>query len=58
VREMGIPGEGELLLGLAELGVGRDEMDRIVQAHLHPDHCAWNTDDDAQGEIALPNATV
>jgi hypothetical protein len=55
---MGIPGEGELLLGLAELGVGRDEMDRIVQAHLHPDHCAWNTDDDAQGEIALPNATV
>jgi len=57
-REMGIPGGGELLLRLAELGVGRDEVDTIVQTHLHPDHCAWNTDDDAQGEITFPNATV
>lgn len=57
-REMGIPGGGELLLRLEELGVGRDEVDTIVQTHLHPDHCAWNTDDDAGGEITFPNATV
>ena len=57
-REMGIPGGGELLLRLAELGVARDEVDTIVQTHLHPDHCAWNTDGDADGAITFPNATV
>jgi len=57
-REMGIPGGGELLLRLDELGVGRDEVDTIVHTHLHPDHCAWNTNADAGGEVTFPNATV
>ena len=55
---MGVPGGGELLQRLDELGVGRDEVDRIVHTHLHPDHCAWNTDDDHDGAITFPNATI
>jgi len=58
VREMRIAGGGELLLRLEELGVGRDEVETIVQTHLHADHCGWNTDDDADGAITFPNATV
>jgi glyoxylase-like metal-dependent hydrolase (beta-lactamase superfamily II) len=57
-REMGIPCGAELLQRLDELGVGRDEVDRIVHTHLHPDHCAWNTDDDHEGAITFPNATI
>jgi len=56
-RQQGFPGGGELLDRLGELGVGRDEVDRVVHTHLHPDHCAWNTDDEA-GEITFPNATL
>ena len=55
---MGIPGGGELLQHLDDLGVGRDEVDAVVHTHLHPDHCAWDTDDDAGGEITFSNATV
>jgi glyoxylase-like metal-dependent hydrolase (beta-lactamase superfamily II) len=29
-----------------------------VETHLHLDHCGWNTDDDADGAIPLPNATM
>lgn len=57
-RKLEFPGGGELMLRLDELGVGRDEVDRVVHTHLHPDHCAWNTDADAGGEITFPNATI
>lgn len=57
-REMHIPGGGELLERLAELGVRRDEVDRVAHTHLHGDHCGWNIDDDAGGAITFPNATV
>jgi glyoxylase-like metal-dependent hydrolase (beta-lactamase superfamily II) len=57
-RQMGIPGGGELLARLADLGIAPSEVDTIVHTHLHPDHCAWNTDDDAGGAIAFPSATV
>jgi glyoxylase-like metal-dependent hydrolase (beta-lactamase superfamily II) len=57
-RRLKYPGGGELLDRLDEFGVGRDEIDRVVHTHLHPDHCAWNTNVDAAGEITFPNATI
>jgi glyoxylase-like metal-dependent hydrolase (beta-lactamase superfamily II) len=55
-RTMGIPGGGELLDRLADLGVAREEVDGVVHTHLHPDHCGWNVQED--DELTFPNATV
>lgn len=34
---------GTLIDGLARLGVGPDEVDIVINTHLHGDHCAGNT---------------
>lgn len=57
-RDRGWPGGGEMLQRLAELGIQRTDVDRIVQTHLHTDHCAWLIDDEDGGSITFPNATV
>lgn len=58
-RTMNIPGGGELLARLAEIGVAPGEIDTVVHTHLHGDHCGWNTTEE-QGAPALtfPNAEV
>ncbi len=35
------PGE-HVLTGLAELGLGPDDIDVVINSHLHPDHCGCN----------------
>jgi Metallo-beta-lactamase superfamily len=34
--------EGGLLPGLAELGVGPDDVDVVFLTHIHIDHVGWN----------------
>jgi glyoxylase-like metal-dependent hydrolase (beta-lactamase superfamily II) len=34
---------GTLLSGLDSLGVRPDEIDVVINTHLHADHCGWNT---------------
>jgi len=36
-------GEGNLLADLAHLGVRPEEIDVVINTHLHADHCGWNT---------------
>jgi glyoxylase-like metal-dependent hydrolase (beta-lactamase superfamily II) len=48
---------GEMLERLAELGVRPEDVDGVVQTHLHFDHCGWLTEDDG-GTLTFPNATV
>ena len=56
--------EGTLLDSLASLGVTPDEIDVVVNTHLHSDHCGWNTsvapgaDPDTPGSLVptFPNA--
>ncbi|MCK9486170.1 MAG: MBL fold metallo-hydrolase [Dehalococcoidia bacterium] len=55
-RTMGIPGGGELLARIEELGVRREEIDAVVHTHLHPDHCGTNVTD--EGELTFPNAQI
>ena len=57
-REMDVPGGGELLIRLSEAGVSPSEVDTIVITHLHGDHCGWNVNDDEDGALTFPNATV
>lgn len=49
-----MPAVGQLYAGLAEVGVGQDEIDIIVISHCHGDHIAGLTD--AEGELLFPNA--
>ncbi len=38
------PGDyGYLVRELAELGIFPDEVDIVINTHLHQDHCGWNT---------------
>ncbi|MUN35290.1 MBL fold metallo-hydrolase [Actinomadura litoris] len=53
----GMAGAGELPATLARLGVEPGDVDRIVQTHLHADHCGWLVKDD-EGTLTFPNATV
>ncbi len=60
-RTMGIPGGGELLSRLDELGVRREELDLVFHTHLHPDHCGWDTTAGEGGEgeeLTFPNAEI
>jgi glyoxylase-like metal-dependent hydrolase (beta-lactamase superfamily II) len=49
--------EGNLIADLAELGFRPEDVDIVVNTHLHIDHCGWNTRL-VDGELALtfPNA--
>ena len=57
-RTLGTPGCGELLERIAELGVALEEVDAVVQTHLHPDHVGWLVDEARDGALTFPNATV
>jgi glyoxylase-like metal-dependent hydrolase (beta-lactamase superfamily II) len=47
-----------LPLAFAEAGIGMDEVDVVINSHLHFDHSGWNTTRNADGSIAptFPNA--
>jgi glyoxylase-like metal-dependent hydrolase (beta-lactamase superfamily II) len=51
-------GDKRLLGSLAALGVAPEEIDMVVNTHLHADHCGGNTHYDEHGNLALtfPNA--
>lgn len=57
--------EGTLMTSLAALGVAPEDIDIVVNTHLHSDHCGWNTSiapgadpDDPDSLIpTFPNAT-
>jgi glyoxylase-like metal-dependent hydrolase (beta-lactamase superfamily II) len=42
----------KLLDHLAAAGVSPDEIDIVINTHLHFDHCGWNTVRDKNGKIA------
>ncbi len=42
-RQASPASEGTLLDELAALGVQPDEIDVVINTHLHADHCGWNT---------------
>ena len=44
--------EGTLLDELRALGVAPEDVDVVVNTHLHADHCGWNTKRDEGGEWA------
>ena len=44
--------EGTLLSALAALGVQPDEVDIVINTHLHADHCGWNTRQLEDGRLA------
>jgi glyoxylase-like metal-dependent hydrolase (beta-lactamase superfamily II) len=46
--------EGDLLPGLAELGVAPGDVDAVFLTHVHIDHIGWNAD--ADGTPLFPNA--
>jgi glyoxylase-like metal-dependent hydrolase (beta-lactamase superfamily II) len=61
-RDVATPAEdGTLLTSLAALDVTPEDIDVVVNTHLHSDHCGWNTivgdggDDDLRP--TFPNAT-
>lgn len=49
---------GDLVDGLAQVGVEPDEVDIVIDTHLHWDHCGGNTER-VEGELRarFPNAT-
>lgn len=53
---MGVPGGGELLSRLRDLGVDPASVDTIVHTHMHVDHCGWDVDE--AGQLNFPNAVV
>jgi glyoxylase-like metal-dependent hydrolase (beta-lactamase superfamily II) len=44
--------EGNLLSELAARGLGPEEMDIVINTHLHADHCGWNTRRLPDGSLA------
>ena len=42
-RQASPASEGTLLDGLASLGIRPEEIDVVINTHLHADHCGWNT---------------
>jgi glyoxylase-like metal-dependent hydrolase (beta-lactamase superfamily II) len=48
----------QLPLAFAQAGIRMDEVDVVINSHLHFDHCGWNTTRRADGSIAptFPNA--
>ena len=51
VRAQSTPlSEGSLLDELGAAGVSPDDVDVVINTHLHADHCGWNTHKNAAGE--------
>lgn len=55
---MRLEGEGRLLGNLAALGVLPEDIDLVINTHLHGDHCGGNTHHDEKGNLVptFPNA--
>jgi glyoxylase-like metal-dependent hydrolase (beta-lactamase superfamily II) len=55
---MRLEGEGRLLGNLAALGVLPEDIDLVINTHLHGDHCGGNTRHDEKGNLVptFPNA--
>jgi glyoxylase-like metal-dependent hydrolase (beta-lactamase superfamily II) len=51
-RQASPAAEGTLLTALAALGVRPEEIDVVVNTHLHADHCGWNTRQLQDGRLA------
>ncbi|MEV8612095.1 MBL fold metallo-hydrolase [Amycolatopsis sp. NPDC051373] len=48
----------DFLAGLAAVGVGPEDVDVVVNTHVHYDHVGWNTRPDGDGWVpTFPNAT-
>lgn len=49
---------GTLLDEMAAIGVAPEDVDIVINSHLHADHCGWNTRKDSAGEYVptFPNA--
>ena len=41
----------QLLANLAAAGVAPDDIDIVINTHLHFDHCGWNTMRDSNGKV-------
>jgi glyoxylase-like metal-dependent hydrolase (beta-lactamase superfamily II) len=50
--------KGELPASFAAAGIRPEEVDVVINSHLHFDHCGWNTTRTPEGEIVptFPNA--
>lgn len=50
--------QGDLIEGLARIGITPDQIDSVINTHLHSDHCSGNTYFDAEWGVhpAFPNA--
>ncbi|HXH20460.1 MAG TPA: MBL fold metallo-hydrolase [Dehalococcoidia bacterium] len=49
--------QGNLLADLAKLGIRPEEVDIVINTHLHFDHCGWNTRYlDGNLSLTFPNA--
>lgn len=50
--------DGGLIGGLARLGIAPEDVDLVINTHLHGDHCAGNTTFDEAGRViaTFPNA--
>lgn len=57
-RMFNIQSEGGLLRGLNKLGLSADDIDLVIDTHLHSDHCSGNTywDEDGNVQATFPNA--
>jgi glyoxylase-like metal-dependent hydrolase (beta-lactamase superfamily II) len=42
---------GKLLHNLAAAGIAPDDIDIVINTHLHFDHCGWNTVRDRNGKV-------
>lgn len=51
-RQASPAAEGNLLAELAAIDVAPDDVDVVINTHLHADHCGWNTR--ANGDAAVP----
>ena len=49
---------GQLPSAFAAAGIGLDEVDIVINTHLHWDHCGWNTTRQPDGSVTptFPNA--
>jgi glyoxylase-like metal-dependent hydrolase (beta-lactamase superfamily II) len=58
-QQPAMAGGGGLLQQLAEVGIAVQDVDRVVQTHLHGDHCGWLIGGDGGPDVVtFPNAEV
>ncbi len=57
-RQASPASEGTLLSDLWVLDIKPEDIDIVINTHLHADHCGWNTRSNADGQIVptFPNA--